>query len=336
MDITIKDIAKMANVSCTTVSRVLNNKPDVKEDTRKKVLQIIEENNFQPNAFAQAISSKRSNCVALVIPYSVNFILLNSFYDEIIRGISSELTKKGYFLLFCYSQDENYVASIYTQKRADGFILLSPGKNSKGTIKFLKEVEVPFVSTTRVDFDESVTHVDIDNHYAASIAVEYLISLGHKKVAFIKNGAGIIANSKERFRGYKDALLKHNIDINQSVIEVGDISMDGGYKAMRELLQKGAEFTAVFVASDIMAIGAMKAIHESGKKIPQDISIVGFDDIPAAQYAYPPLTTIRQSAYDKGKKAASLLIKLLEKKNNVKSILLDVNLIERESSGYQK
>jgi LacI family transcriptional regulator len=332
MDITIKDIANKANVSLTTVSRVLNNKPDVKPETRKLILDIIAEYNFQPNAFARGISSKKSNCIGLIIPREVDYILNNSFYPEVIRGISTEFTKRGYFLMFLYTDDADYLINVYNQKRVDGYILIRIGINDRNIVEALNAAEAPFVSTTKILNEKGLVFVDIDHYKGASMAVEHLISLGHRKIGMIA-AANSLTNSKERINAYHDVLMKHSISIEDNMVERADTSMAGGYESMKLMLENNAVPTAVFVAGDVMAIGAMKAIKEAGKRIPEDISVIGFDGIPETEFTDPPLTTIKQSAYMKGEKAASLLIRKIENRlKKIKSVSMEVELVERNST----
>ncbi|MHB8072681.1 LacI family DNA-binding transcriptional regulator [Desulfosporosinus fructosivorans] len=336
MGLTIKDIAKLANVSWTTVSRVLNNKPDVKSETRKLILDLIEQNNFQPNAFARGISSKKSNCVGLIIPSEVDYILNNSYYAQVIRGISTEFTKKGYFLMFLYTNDTDYLVSVFNQKRVDGFIMIRVGINDRNIVAELSTIEAPFVSTTKIIGEENLVFVDIDHYGAASMAVEHLVELGHRRIGMIA-ALNSLTNSKERIKAFHDTLNKHNIPIKEDMVEYADTSMKGGYIAMKKMLEKKVEITAVFAAGDVMAIGAMKAIKEEGKKIPEDISIIGFDDIQEAEFTDPPLTTIKQPSFLKGKKAASLLIRKLENKvHKIKSVQMNVELIIRNSTANYK
>jgi LacI family transcriptional regulator len=338
MKLTIKEIAKMANVTTTTVSRVINNKPDVKPETRELITRLIKKYNFQPNVFAKGISSQKSNCIALVIPHKESFILMNPFYSEFIRGISSEFNKRGYFLLFCYvnqkdcQNTEEYLVNIFIQKRVDGFILLTPSQSSGKIVDSLKKAGAPFVLTCKMIGQLSdFVYVDSDNYQGARLATEHLIALGHRKIALI-NGTEILKSSEERFESYYETLLKHNIPFDDSLVKTGGSTLESGYVAMNELLNSKNRPTAVFIVADVMAMGAIRAIWEGKLRIPEDISIVGFDDIPEAEYMNPPLTTIRQPTFDKGKKAANLIIRLLDKKMNVKSVTFGVELVVRNST----
>lgn len=331
MNITIKDIARLANVSSATVSRVLNNKPDVNPKTRKLILDIIKKYDYQPNVFAKAISSKKSNTIGLVIPHETNFILENAFFDEVIRGITNELNNRGYYLLFCYTDCEKKVVKMYKERRVDGFIVLSPNNTHKKIINSLNNIEAPFVCTTRIIGEDSIVYADVDNHFGASLAVEHLISLGHRKIGFVR-GNNVLTSSGERLRGYQDTLAKYGIAYDIDLMEVGDISIRGGYTAMENLLKRNKEMTAVFIACDVMAMGAIRAIKDKGMRIPEDISVVGFDGIPQAEFFDPPLTTVKQPSVEKGQVIADLLINELEEGKKSKPVLQDVELIIRKST----
>jgi DNA-binding LacI/PurR family transcriptional regulator len=335
VEITIKDIARLANVSSATVSRVINNKADVKDSTRKNILEIIAAHDYQPNAFAQGISSKKSNCIGLVIPYDVNYIMMNSFYDEILRGVLTELNRRGYFLMFLYTRTYDYLINVYKQKRVDGFMIIRLGKFDGPVVTLMNEISAPLVSTSRIESEGELVWVDIDNYNAACLAVEHLISLGHRKIAIIA-ALDMLESGWQRFRGYQDTLRKHNIPYDERMVEAADASMEMGYAVMNKLFAKKVEPTAVFVAGDAMAIGALKALKENGKKVPDDISVLGFDGIPQAEFTDPPLTTVKQPAYEKGRQAAKLLVDMLENKETVKSMQLGVELIIRDSTSRVK
>lgn len=330
MGLTIKTIARMANVSCTTVSRVLNNKSDVKPETRELILDLIEKYQFQPNVFAQGIQSNKSNCIGLIVPRELDYILTNSFYAEIIRGILKELDTKGYYLLFCNTRNNSDIVNIYRQRRVDGFIMIRLGIQDKDLISVLEDIKVPFVATTTVPGGEDMLHIDIDNYGSACLAVEHLVSLGHKSIGMIV-AANSLENSKKRLAAFKDTLGKHGLEYDERFVAEGDTSMQGGYNAMKRVLQHSCGPTAVFVGGDIMALGAMRAIKESGKRIPGDISIIGFDGIPESEYTDPPLTTIRQPIFEKGQKAAITLIDMLEGKE-VQSVIMNAELVLRGST----
>ncbi len=331
MKITIDRIAELAGVSKTTVSRVLNNKPDVKPETRDLIMGLIDKYDYHPNAFAKAITSQKSNSIGLIFPFDANYILSNPFYIEVMRGVSIELTKRDYYLMIFYTPGNN-LKNIFKEKRVDGFILMSSAKTDRNIVNSLKEIGAPFVTTAKIpDFDEDVISVDVDNYYGGTLAVEHLISLGHEKIGFIGKPSAI--SSMERFRAYKDTLKKYNIPFSNKWVEIADQpTVQDGRLAMQKLLEKDSSITAVFLANDLMAIGAIRAVYEEGKRVPEDISLVGFDDIPFSETTHPPLTTIRQPAYEKGQLAAELLIDYIEENKNPSSVTLPVQLIKRKST----
>jgi len=330
MKITIGEIANLAGVSKTTISRVLNNKPDVDPATREKILAIIAEYNFQPNAFAKAISLQNSHYIGLLVPHKVEYIFSNAFYTEVMRGVSTEVDACGYYLLICYAHAGNYL-DIYNQNRVEGFVLLSPGSYHKGIIETLKAEKVPFVSTAKVTNEEMV-YVDIDNFHGGTLVMEHLISLGHRRIAYI--GKPSLISSIERMNSHEAVLKKYGLPCDPSLVLISDSSsIEDGYQNTQQLLNNPNRPTAIFLANDIMAVGAIKAIQEAGLRVPEDISVAGFDNIPLASYSNPPLTTVHQPAYQKGVVATQLLIQQLEKKETPSSRILDVELVIRGSTG---
>ena len=308
MALTIAEIAKMAGTSKTTVSRVLNNKPDVLQETRDRIKRLIELYDFHPNAFAKAISNQKSNTLGLVIPHDANYIFSNPYYSEIIRGVSIEAKKKGYHLLLTYAEGDDYIA-VVKQKRVDGIILISPGVNHKAVILELNSMAIPFIATSRMIGVPDINYICIDDFRGACLAVEHLLALGHRKIGFI-SGPSNLASSEDRLAGYTVSMEKAGLAVATGFIVEGNTSIESGRSAMNQLL-KIESLSAVFVASDLMAAGAIRAINEAGKSVPEDISVVGFDDIPLGGYLNPPLTTIRQKTFEKGQLASELLIDLI-------------------------
>jgi len=332
--ITIEEIALIAGVSKTTISRVINNKPDVHPKTREKILEIIKENDFQPNLFATGITSRRINHIGLIIPYTIGNILSNQFYVDVLQGILNEVEKREYYLLISYVHKTNYV-EVYNQKRVEGYILLSPGSLHRSIIHELQSANIPFVSTAKLINEPDMTYVDVDNVKGAKLAVQHLVSLGHKKIAFV--GKSALTSNYDRLFGYKQTLSENNIKIEDKYIQIIEkSSVQSGFDMMSKLLKLEVPPTAIFTTCDIMAFGAMKAIQEKGKKVPEDISVIGFDDISLSQYMTPPLTTIKQPAVEKGAIAAKLLIDSLVGGEKPDIKLLDVELIKRNSTGPVK
>lgn len=334
MKITIGEIARIAGVSKTTVSRVINNKPDVDPFTRQKILDLIDQYSFQPNAFAKAISLQKSNHIGLIIPHKAEYVFSNPFYTEVMRGVSTEIDEQGYYLLICYAHEVNYL-DIYRQKRVEGFVLLSPGSFHQDIIETLDAENVPFVSTAKISDEQNMVFVDVDNFHGATLVMEHLVSLGHRRIAYI--GKPSLKSSIDRLNGYRSVLQKYGHPVDESLVLVTDTSsVESGYAYTQKLLERPDVPTAILLANDVMAIGALQALQASGVRLPEDLSVAGFDDIPFAQYANPPLTTVRQPAYEKGLHAARILIESLENKSTPESLILDVELVVRHSTGPAK
>lgn len=330
MRITIGELAKIAGVSKTTISRVINSKPDVDPATREKILSLIAEYGFQPNAFAKAISQKQNNHIGLLIPHKAEYVFSNPFYTEVMRGVSTAVDENGYYLLICYAHEVNYM-DIYKQKRVDGFVLLSPGSFHKHIIEALNVGSVPFVSTARILGEAEMTYVDVDNFAGASMLMEHLVSLGHERIAFI--GKPTLQSSQDRLSAYQTVLEKAGIKYDPELVLVTDTSsVESGHEYTLRLLRSQKPPTAIFLANDVMAIGAINAAHETGLRVPEDISIVGFDDIPFSNYTSPPLTTVHQPAFEKGVRAAELLINLLETQEPQESVILPMQMAVRKST----
>jgi LacI family transcriptional regulator len=224
---------------------------------------------------------------------------------------------------------------IYHQKRVEGFILLSPGSYHKNIIETLNAEQVPFVSTAKISDEESMTYVDIDNHQGGMLVMEHLINLGHRRIAYI--GKPSLTSSIERMNSHRAALEKHGLPYDPDLVLIPETSStESGHDAVKRLLAAANPPTAIFLANDVMAVGAIQAIQECGLRVPEDVSVVGFDDIPLASFVNPPLTTIHQPAYLKGACSARLLIEKLQKKPTPPCQILDVELVVRASTGPAK
>jgi len=334
MRLTITELAQMAGVSKTTISRVINNKPDVDPETRKRIHSLIEEYGFQPNAFAKAISLQKSRHIGLIIPHDAAYVFSNPFYTEVMRGVSTQIDRQGYYLVLCYAHEVNYL-DIYRQKRVEGFVLLSPGSFHKNIIASLNAEQVPFVSTAKISDEPHMTYVDVDNFYGATLVMEHLVSLGHRKIAYI--GKPTLQSSQDRLNGYRAVMQKYGYACDDCWTMITDTSsVQTGHDYTVRLLNGERAPTAIFLANDVMAFGAMKAIQECGLRVPEDVSIVGFDDIPLACYVTPPLTTVRQPAYEKGVEAARLLIHSLETGEPPESVTMGVELVVRQSTAVPR
>ncbi|HKL43459.1 MAG: LacI family DNA-binding transcriptional regulator [Halanaerobiales bacterium] len=330
---TIKDIAQIANVSTTTVSRVINNYPDVSDKTRKKIKKIIQEKNYRPNSVARSLSTNKSNSIGIFFTDHFNSGLHHPFFREVIYGMEKSLGNKGYDIVYFtnrhWGEKFSYVEKC-KDRNVDGVALMGVLKNDPN-IKKLLNSNIPSVF---VDVDISgnySSYVISDNIEGSKKAINYLYDLGHRKIGMLM-GIDTSKTSQDRLKGYKQALTELNLSFNKDWVFDGKYSEEGGYKAIKNMLKLRSYPTAIFCQSDGMAIGAMKAIEDSSLKITDDFSIIGFDDIEASRYVKPPLTTIAQNKEKMGSSVSKLLIKMIEeKKQNVDPIKLPVKLIKRES-----
>ncbi|ACL69215.1 LacI family DNA-binding transcriptional regulator [Halothermothrix orenii] len=332
MPVTIKDIAKKANVSVTTVSRVLNNKPDVSEKTKSKILKIINELGYNPNGVARGLVLNRTHTIGLIIPD-----IRNPFFPEVARGIEDKAKEYGYSVIYCNTdnkkEEEKKAVELLLNKRVDG-IILSLSMNNRDELDRIKKQGCPIVQIDRKVPDANYPTVTIDNLISAYNATKHLINLGHKYIAHITGNLDT-KTGQDRLNGYKKAMHERGIHISQEWIIEGDYSKESGYKNMKRILNLKNRPTGIFIANDLMAIGAYKAVFESKLNIPEDISIIGHDDIELASLVNPELTTMAQPKYEMGKHAARLLIQEIEgsDQDNNQNILLNTELVVRGSTG---
>jgi LacI family transcriptional regulator len=328
---TIKDVAKKAGVSYATVSRALNNHPEINEETRKKIVKISSEMGYQPNAIAQGLVKKETKTIGLLIPD-----ITNPFFPEVARGVEDAANMEGYSVFLCNTnwseeQEERYL-EVLMQKQVDG-IIIGPSSERTSHIKKVFHLGIkPAVFISRIDYSNS-TSILIDNINGARIAVEHLINKGHQKIAFI-GGLKDAYSNQDRLLGYKNALEVNGIPINQEYILNGDFKRESGHHTTQKVLQANPRPTAIFAANDMLALGAIQAIKEEGLAIPGDISVVGFDDIGFAALPEIQLTTIAQPKYDMGRLAFLTLLDQMKGGDGVinKRILLNPELIVRKTS----
>lgn len=337
-NLTLEDIAKQAGVSRSTVSRVVNEFPNVNEDVRKRVLDVIQKTGYHPNAAARSLASQRSWTLGLVIPQSVYQFFTDPYYPYLTKGIAQACNDYNYtlaLLLVSSKEDEKKIFTRATRKGLlDGVLVQSGHHGDQQIIGQLADAGVPQVVLGRAFHYDNVSNIDVDNANAAYNAVTHLMRLGYQRIATI-SGPGHSAVGIDRMQGYTRALTERGYKIDESLIVEGDFSEAGGYYAMQRLLP--AKPDAVFAASDVTAIGAMRAIREAGLNVPNDLAIVGFDDIPMATTLDTPLTTIRQPVIQFGVRAVELLIDLIE--NGIqppRHIMIDTQLVIRDSCGANK
>lgn len=333
---TIFDVAKLAKVSITTVSRVINKVPTVKENNRIRVENAIQELGFVPDVSAQRLAGAQNLSIGFVLPFYED--MFYTFYAmEILRGVSIASAESNLDLLINFPQKQGDVldAQIIDSSRVSG-ILFAEYYNNRPLIEKAANLGIPFVVANYYSNDFESSCIGVDNFQAGIDATEYLVKLGHKKIAII-TGKMEAQPAQQRLKGFKQVLDKHSIGLPDDYIVEGDWKGASGYKAMRKILSLRDNPTAVFVCGDEMAIEAINAALEAGLKIPEDISIIGFDDVPQASTHKIPLTTMKQPLAEIGKIGVEILNKTIkENEEEVLRKLLKAELVERSSCSSLK
>ncbi|MCM3016980.1 LacI family transcriptional regulator [Priestia megaterium] len=331
---TIKDIARVAGVSVTTVSRALNGYSDVNEKTRQKIAAVARELNYSPNTLARGLVMQKSKTIGLLVSGISRESVKDNFTFEVLCGVNERASTLGYDLILFNTNTMMQREKTYTQlcreRRVDGAIIQGIKKEDP----YLKEVvesDIPCVLVDIPVHSNSVGYVTTDNALGAKKAVKHLASLGHKHIGMI-NGHEDAFVSQERLNGYREALKECGLPFRSEWVVSGNFEEKKAEKAARELINRHKEVTAIFCASDLMALGALKACKELDLHVPKEISIVGYDNIVLASYSSPNLTTVGQEVYQIGYEAADLLIEMLEGKETNMKRYLDTKLIIREST----
>ena len=335
--VTSQDVAKRAGVSRTTVSFVLNNVEGVQitTETRNKVFLAAQELGYVPDASAQSLASGKSQTIGLILARPSKQISTDVYLTQVLDSLFTKLHKHGMRLMLEILDDQQSQQSyleLIRSKRIDGVIYSGPQFNDE-TLEALLNLGFPTVLMGHLP-GTPFCSVDINNRLAASNATQHLIDLGHTNIACITNAALSYSAAKDRLQGYLDALELNHIAYDKSLVRFGAFTPESGYAQMISLLENQPHYpSAVFVASDVVAIGALAAIHEKGLRIPHDIAVVGFDDVPLARFLNPPLTTINIPIKSMAQIAFSMIIKLVNGQiPDETQIFLDTELVIRQSS----
>lgn len=315
-----------------TVSRVVNNNPNVKPATRKKVYEAIERLGYRPNAVARGLASKKTTTVGVVIPD-----ISNSLFAEVARGIEDIANMYHYNIILCNSdkrkEKEIRVINTLLEKQVDGLLFMGGAVTEEHEQAF-KTANVPIVLCATTDEKGQIPSVDIDHEAAAFDAVNKLISSGHKRIAMISGTLQDPANGYARFQGYKRALETAGIPYEDELVRVGNYRYESGVEAMKYFIELSERPTAVFAATDEMAIGAIHCIQDSGLNVPNDISVISVDNSRMASMVRPQLTAVAQPMYDIGAVSMRLLTKLMKKENvDQATVVLPHEIVERQSVG---
>ena len=332
--ITIKDIAKICKVSTTTVSRVINNKTEnVSEETRERIIKVMKELNYQPNFLARSMVTRKTDTIAIIIPD-----ICNPFFADLARGVEDTCIANGYHLFLCNTdmdskKEEEYIR-LLRERFVDGMVVSTQNneENNKIFAKMVKD-QYPFVFVERYsDKLSEVPGVFANNVQGAYEITKYLISFGHKEIAFL-SGPLVTSNARFRLEGYKKAMTESDLPINNDLIRNGDYKTTSGYEQTKYLLEKGLKFSALFASNDLMAFGAYQAVKEFGLKIPQDVSIVGFDNINMPGVLEPRITSMEIPSYKMGVKATEILLDIINgQKPEKDKVYYRLKLIDKGST----
>lgn len=326
-------IAKMAGVSRSTVSRVINDHPNVSDGVREKVLKIIQDTGYQPNLSARSLRSRRSNIIGLVLPQTMDTLFSDPYFSELTRGITHACNDyKKTLALFIEGTDKDLGKRVTQEGLLDGFVVQSAKLHESFSAK-IRNSNIPFVFIGRPD-NPKYSFIDVDNIKGGKLAVQHLFDLGYRKIAHITGDLDTNAG-KDRLLGYQQAMQESLLGFDESLVFVGDFFEESAYKAVSSLVEKGVD--AIFVASDQMARGVIQGLAELGLRVPEDVGIIGYDDLSPAVSMNPMLTTIHQPVREFGYKAVELLLEKLEDEDmQPQQIIMDVELIIRESCGAKQ
>ncbi|MGM9923998.1 MAG: LacI family DNA-binding transcriptional regulator [Bacillus sp. (in: firmicutes)] len=335
MTITIKDVAKMANVAPSTVSRVISNNPKISEKTKRKVRAAMKELGYHPNFIARCLANQSTQVIGIVLPNTVSAYFQNPFFSIAYKGISERAHERNYALQISTgaTEEERFddVVEMVQGGRVDGIILLYSRVDDK-ILEYLKERNFPFVLIGKpYDYSEEITHVDNNNCKAAREATAYLIELGHKRIAFVGENEQYVV-LQERRKGYEEALAKAGLSVDSNLILSDSSVLSGEKKALQSLMKLPEPPTAMIVTDDLLALSLMSTLKSMGVAVPEDMSMISFNNIIYTEFASTPLTSIDIGIADLGDQAITCLIQqLTNPKEPMKRILLPYEMIKRKS-----
>lgn len=327
---TIREVAESAGVSYATVSHVINNTRLVSPETRERVLAAMSKLNYRPNALARSLRQGKTNTIGLVLPDSAN-----PFFAEISRSIEDEAFKQGYSVFLCNTeldtQRELFYVDVLSKKQVDGIIFVAAGDQAD-SLDFLLRQNMPVVMVDRDVPNVEVDAVLTDNQLGGYLATRHLIELGHRRIACIA-GPSSITPSAERVIGYRRALEEANLPYEENLVVCGDYHSQSGMEITHAILQMNPRPTAIFALNDLMALGALRAVAEVDCSVPEDLAVVGYDDLELAHFTNPPLTTIAQPKKEIGAQAVNLLVDRMSQRSRPPiRLVLAPELIVRRST----
>jgi LacI family transcriptional regulator len=326
----MRDVAERASVSVTTVSHVINETRPVSDELRERVLAAMDELGYQPNRLARSLRRGHTHTIGMIVPDSTN-----PFFAEVARGVEDTSFEQGYSVILCNSDGnldkEVFYTNVLAERRVDGILFVAAGISTE-QIRDLQARRMPVVVVDREIPDVAVDSVLTDNARGGELATRYLMDLGHRCIGCIA-GPSDVTPSAERVTGYRQALDESGIPVDEALIVKGDFQYESGYQAARQLLSMDDPPTAIFACNDLMAVGAISAAAEMGRRVPADLSVIGFDDVGLASFANPPLTTVVQPKYEMGVIAATMLLERMhEPEIPPRRRMLDTSLLVRRST----
>ena len=338
-EVTIKDIAKKCGVGISTVSRAINNHPDINPETKQMVMDVIRETGYIPNNSARNLKRTDARCIAVLIKG-----ITNPFFSTAIQVIEAQAQRRKYAMVMQhvenYENEVEVALELIKEKRLRGIIFL--GGTFSHTKESLAKVAVPFIFSTIGAMQDDCgkkqySNISVDDKLESKKMVEYLIGLGHRRIAIIAEGADASSVGQLRLEGYREALIENHIPVDENLIRLVDdkvdpYSMENGYMTTQGLLKSGQEFTALFAIADFLAVGACRALREAGRRIPEDVSVAGYDGISIGEYYNPTLTTIRQPIEQIADRTVNLLLDVIEDGYAHEHIIFPAELVEREST----
>lgn len=337
MAVTIKDVAKKAGVSPSTVSRVLSNHPRISAETSRRVREIMEELGYHPNIMAKSLVSRTTNSICIMLPKSAEELFSNFFFMELIRGIVTQANRQGFDVLLSSGANEKDevegVARLLNGHRVDGVILLY-SRTDDPVVDFLYQNNHKFVLIGRSEQYADILSVDTDNVQASYDATKHLISLGHQRIGFVSGPPELVV-SKDRLQGYLQALSDAGLESKPEWIVEGEFLQESGYRAISFFMNLPDRPTAIVLVDDVISFGVLRGLHELNYKVPDDLCLVSFNNIPLAEMSTPPLSSVDIGIYNMGYTASQMLIQAIQHKDNDKvtaRYVIPHRLVVRESS----
>lgn len=332
--ITISQIAKEAGVAKSTVSRVLNNRPGVLPDTRERIMAVVEKYQFQPSVHARRVARQGCHTIGVVFTLDIDYVYRNPFYTETQSEIMKTAKEHGYDVLMLCCENLKEAVAAFMEKRVDGLMIITPQLGQREAIKDMLERDIPMVCLGMVPGGSECVQVCTSNYEGAVMAMQHLIDLGHRRIGYI-NGPSDLFSSNERYRAYQDCMKQYGFPVSAGLVQEGINSIESGYVTARAVFSANPDVTAFFVVADLMAIGVINAVKDLGFSVPEDISVVGFDNIPIGKQFTPALTTIDQHIRKKARTGVELLLDLMEDRPVPEKRTVEVapTLVVRRSSG---